>query len=185
MVAGVAHEINNPVNFIHGNLSYVERYLQDLLRIIHSYQHHYPHPSPSLQAELEEAELDFLVEDLQKILKSMKVGSDRIRNIVISLRNFSRLDEAEFKLADLHEGIDNTLMILQHRLKAQSDVPAIKVIKNYGQLPLVECYPGYLNQVFMNLLANAIDALEEAAQKNARGTRYPAWNNLDFNSTHI
>ncbi|NES96256.1 MAG: HAMP domain-containing protein [Desertifilum sp. SIO1I2] len=172
MVAGVAHEINNPVNFIHGNLSYIEQYLQDLLKIIHSYQHHYPHPSPSLQAELEEAELDFLVEDLQKILKSMKVGSDRIRNIVISLRNFSRLDEAEFKLADLHEGIDNTLMILQHRLKAQSDAPAIEVIKNYGQLPLVECYPGYLNQVFMNLLANAIDALEEAAQKKTREERH-------------
>lgn len=168
MVAGVAHEINNPVNFIHGNLSHIDQYLQEFLKIINSYQRHYPKPSPSLQADLDEAELDFLVEDFRKILKSMKVGSDRIRNIVISLRNFSRLDEAEFKLADLHEGIDNTLMILQHRLKAKPDVPAIEVIKNYGQLPLVECYPGHLNQVFMNLLANAIDALEEAAQQKMK-----------------
>jgi two-component system, NtrC family, sensor kinase len=165
MVAGVAHEINNPVNFIHGNVTYVDQYMQDLLGLINSYQHHYPDPPQSLQAELESVEIDFLTEDLTKILQSMKVGSDRIREIVLSLRNFSRLDEAESKPVDLHEGINNTLMILQHRLKAKPEFPAIQVVKNYAQLPLVECHPGHLNQVFMNLLANAIDALEDSVRR--------------------
>ncbi|MBE9177682.1 HAMP domain-containing protein [Oculatella sp. LEGE 06141] len=160
MVAGVAHEINNPVNFIHGNLNYVEQYTQDLLRLLNSYQHYYPQPPQALQASLDDVDLPFLTEDLIKILQSMKVGSDRIRDIVVSLRNFSRLDEAEFKPADLHEGIDNTLMILQHRFKAKPGFPAVQIVKDYGSLPLVECYPGHLNQVFMNLLTNALDALE-------------------------
>ncbi|AFZ02109.1 ATP-binding protein [Calothrix sp. PCC 6303] len=169
MVAGVAHEINNPVNFIFGNLIYVEQYTEDLLRLIKSYQQHYPQPPQSLQKDLDNVDLDFVIEDLTKILKSMKVGCDRIRDIVMSLRNFSRLDEAEFKSADVHEGIDSTLMILQHRLKATPGSPLIEIVKDYAQLPLVECYPGHINQVFMNLLANAIDALEESAEKTQPG----------------
>jgi two-component system, NtrC family, sensor kinase len=165
MVAGVAHEINNPIGFIHGNLDYVERYTHSILGLLQSYQHHYPQPEKALQAELDAAELDFITEDLGKIVKSMKVGSERIREIVLSLRNFSRLDEAEIKPVDLHDGIDNTLMILQNRLKVNSDRPEIQVVKEYGELPLVECYAGHLNQVFMNLIANSIDAIEE----NKRG----------------
>lgn len=162
MVAGIAHEINNPVNFIHGNLTYVNQYMHDLLRLLNAYQQNYPKPPQSIQDEIEAVDLDFLNEDLAKIMRSMRVGSDRIREIVISLRNFSRLDESERKFVDLHEGLDNTLMILQHRLKAKAERPAIKIEKQYGDLPLVECYAGQLNQVFMNLLSNAIDALEES-----------------------
>jgi signal transduction histidine kinase len=171
MVAGIAHEINNPIGFIHGNITHINRYVQDLLKVIQSYQAHYPDPPQTLQTTLDEVELDFLNEDLGKLLQSLKVGTDRIQQIVLSLRNFSRLDESEFKVADLHEGIDNTLLILQHRLKATPKSPAIEVVKNYGQLPLVECYPGQLNQVFMNLLANAIDALEDLIQNPMEDNR--------------
>jgi len=168
LVAGVAHEINNPVNFIHGNLSYVNTYTQDLLDLVSAYQQQYPHPPDALQSKLEEIDLDFLSEDLGKIVRSMNIGTDRIREIVQSLRNFSRLDEAELKAVDLHQGIDNTLLILQHRLK--STASQIQVLKDYGQLPPVECYPGQLNQVFMNLLANAIDAVEERITKTSNQT---------------
>lgn len=161
LVAGVAHEINNPVNFIYGNLSHANEYTQDLIGLVQLYQQAYPSPAPQVQAEAEAIDLDFLVEDLPKLLSSMKVGTDRIRQIVISLRNFSRTDEAEMKAVDLHEGIDSTLMILQHRLKPRHDHPAIAVVKDYADLPLVECYTGQLNQVFMNILSNAIDAIEE------------------------
>ncbi|WP_228035686.1 sensor histidine kinase [Oculatella sp. LEGE 06141] len=164
LVAGVAHEINNPVNFIHGNITHINSYTQNLLEVVQAYQTHYPDPPQTLQATLDNVELDFLLEDLTKLLQSMKVGTERIRQIVLSLRNFSRLDESEFKAVDLHEGLDNTLLILQHRLKAKPECPGIEVVKNYGQLPLVECYPGQLNQVFMNLLANAIDVLEDSTQ---------------------
>ncbi|BAZ50234.1 integral membrane sensor signal transduction histidine kinase [Nostoc sp. NIES-4103] len=164
LVAGVAHEINNPVNFIYANISHIDSYTQDLLKLIQAYQAHYPNPPQTLQATLDEVELDFLNEDLIKLLQSMKIGTERIRQIVLSLRNFSRLDESEFKAVDLHEGIDNTLLILQHRLKPRPESPAIEVVKDYRQLPLVECYPGQLNQAFMNLLANAIDALEETVR---------------------
>ena len=161
MVAGVAHEINNPVNFIHGNIVPTCEYVQDLLGLIELYQHHYPNPDTEIREELENIEFDFIKEDLIKILKSMKEGTTRIKDIVLSLRNFSRLDEADFKQVDIHSGIDSTLMILHNRLKAKSTHPEIKIIKEYSNLPLVECYPGQLNQVFMNILANAIDAVDD------------------------
>ncbi|MBD1829693.1 PAS domain S-box protein [Microcoleus vaginatus GB1-A2] len=161
LVAGVAHEINNPVNFIYGNLSHAHDYTQDLLHLIELYQNHYPDPVPEILEEVETIELDFLMDDLPKLLSSMKVGADRIQQIVASLRTFSRMDEAEMKAVNIHDGIDSTLMILQHRLKAKHNHPEIEVIKEYGNLPLVECYAGQLNQVFMNILSNALDALEE------------------------
>lgn len=161
LIAGVAHEINNPISFIDGNIDHFDNYAQDLLGVVQAYKTHYPDPPETLQSTLDDVDLDFLQSDLINLLHSMKVGTARIVKIVLSLRNFSRLDESAFKAVDLHEGIDNTLLILQHRLKAQPDSPAIEVVKNYAQLPPVDCYPGQLNQVFMNLLANAIDALEE------------------------
>lgn len=167
MVAGIAHEINNPVNFIHGNLEPIEIYVEDFLRLMEAYQQYYPNPPEALQAEIEEIDPIFLAEDLQKILHSMRVGTNRIREIVLSLRNFSRLDEADLKTVNVHEGIESTLLILQHRLKSTSKRPAISIIKEYSQLPSIDCYPGQLNQVFMNLLANAIDALEEANKKRS------------------
>ena len=156
MVAGIAHEINNPVNFIYGNLDYISEYIEDLLSLLRLYQQQYPEPLLPIQKQLEVIDFDFLAEDLPKILSSMKGGANRIREIVLSLRNFSRLDEAGMKPVNIHEGIDNTLLILNSRLKQ-----GIKVIKEYGELPLVECTPAPINQVFMNLLCNAIDALEE------------------------
>ncbi len=161
MVAGVAHEINNPVNFIHGNLTHVNKYTQDLLEIIHLYQKYYPNCESEIQELCESVELEFLIEDMPKTLESMKVGTERIRQIVLSLRNFSRLDEAEMKKVDIHEGIDSTLLILQNKLKANADHPAINIVKKYGNLPKVECYAGQLNQVFMNIISNAIDAMDD------------------------
>lgn len=161
MVAGVAHEINNPVNFITGNVHHAKEYIQELLELIRLYQKHYPEPVPEIQKYQEEIELDFLMEDLPKLLSSMELGTERIRKIVLSLRNFSRLDEAEKKSVNIHEGIDSTLLILHNRLKAKPGHPEIEVIKEYGELPNVECYAGQLNQVFMNILSNAIDALEQ------------------------
>jgi signal transduction histidine kinase len=174
MVAGIAHEINNPVNFIYGNISYTKDYMNDLLGLIELYQEHYQEPLPEIEAEIEAIELEFLKQDLPELLSSMKKGSDRIRNIVVSLRNFSRLDESKLKSVDLHSGINSTLMILHHRLSAELELSleeniaekkslqrkGIQVIKKYGNLPEVECYSGELNQVFMNVLSNAIDALE-------------------------
>lgn len=163
LVAGVAHEINNPVNFIHGNISHLKTYANDLLSLIESYQRYYPTPRSEIVEQAESIDLEFLREDFPKTLSSLQVGTERIRQIVLSLRNFSRLDQAEFKAVDIHEGIDNTLLILQHRLKSEGEV-----IKEYGALPLIECYAGQLNQVFMNLLSNAIDALEEANSQAPR-----------------
>lgn len=161
LVAGIAHEINNPVNFIFGNLTHAEAYTNELIDLLQLYQQHYPEPAADIQTEAEAIDLDFLLEDLPKLLKSMKVGAERIQKIVLSLRNFSRMDEAEMKDVDIHEGIDSTLIILQNRLKAKPGQCAIEIIKEYNTLPLVECYVGQLNQVFMNLLTNALDALEE------------------------
>ncbi|WP_204103890.1 MULTISPECIES: PAS domain S-box protein [Spirulina sp. CCY15215] len=161
MVAGVAHEINNPVNFIHGNLVHANEYTEDLLGLLDLYQKYYPQPHPDIGEEIEAIDLDFLKADLQKLLLSMRVGTDRISGIVRSLRTFSRLDESEVKDVNLHDGLDSTLMILQTRLRSQNWRPEIKIIKNYGELPRVKCYAGQLNQVFMNIISNAIDALEE------------------------
>ena len=165
LVAGVAHEINNPVNFIHGNLTYLEEYSENLLNILQLYQHHYPNAVAEIQAQADAIDLDFLQKDLLRILNSMKVGTDRISKIVLSLRTFSRMDEADFKPVDIHEGIDSTLLILQHRLENKPKYSEIQVIRNYGTLPMVECYAGQLNQVFMNILANAIDAVDELNEK--------------------
>ena len=165
MVAGVAHEVNNPINFIHGNLIPATEYTQDLLRLLELYQQYYPNPPQEIEEEIEAMDLEFLKIDIIKLLSSMRVGTKRIREIVLSLRNFSRLDEAEFKRVDIHEGLDSTLMILHNRLKATPERPEIAIVKEYASLPPIECYPGQLNQVFMNILANAIDALEEYNQK--------------------
>jgi PAS domain S-box-containing protein len=163
IVAGVAHEINNPVSFIRGNLTPAREYVKDLLKLIELYQQTYPKPTPEIQQLACEIDLDFLVEDWSKLMNSMQVGAQRIEEIVRSLKTFSRLDESELKPVDIHEGIDNTLLILQHRLRAEGSRPEIKVIKEYGQLPKVTCYASQLNQVFMNILTNAIDALENQA----------------------
>lgn len=160
IVAGVAHEINNPANFIHGNLTHGREYTQEILELLALYQKNYPNPPQEIQAKIEAIELDFLKRDLTKVFRSMEKGTRRIRKIVMSLRNFSRLDEAPFKKVDIHQGIESTLMILQNRLKPKPNQVQIKVIKEYCKLPLVECYPGQLNQVFIYILGNAIDSLE-------------------------
>ncbi len=165
LVAGIAHEINNPINFVYGNLSCVKTYTTDLLDLVQAYQQLIPHPPEVLRQKVEEIDLSFLAEDLPSLIHSMQAGTRRVREIVLALRNFARLDEAEFKPANLHDGIENTLLILHHRLEKSADRPAIQVIKEYGDLPKIECYPGQLNQVFLHLINNAIDALEEKEQK--------------------
>ncbi|MGI8501685.1 MAG: ATP-binding protein [Hassallia sp.] len=164
LVAGVAHEINNPVNFIHGNLTHIDSYIQDLITLIKLYQDNYPQTTEEITNFITEIDLDFLMEDMPKTFASMKVGTERIREIVLTLRNFSRLDESDMKPVNIHEGIDSTLLILQSRLKAKSEHPPIEIIKEYGDLPEVECYAGQLNQVFMNILTNSIDALDDYNQ---------------------
>ena len=169
MVAGIAHEINNPVNFIRGNIDYANKYIQDLTDLVTLYQEYYPNPPDAILERIEDIELEFLREDLPKTLSSMKMGADRIREIVVSMRNFSRSDDGNMKSADIHEGIDSTLVILNHRLKQ-----GIEVIKKYGKLPAVECSPAQLNQVFMNVIGNAIDALEEV-KKGDKGYSRTIW----------
>jgi two-component system, NtrC family, sensor kinase len=167
LVAGVAHEINNPVSFIHGNVLHARKYVQDLLNLVQRYQQIYPTRDDAIKTLEEDIDLEFMLDDLPKLLSSMQIGTERIKNIVLALRNFSRMDEAALKAVNIHDGIDSTLMILQSRLKETSDHAEIKIVKQYGELPLVACLAGQLNQVFMNILANAIDALDEAinAQK--------------------
>lgn len=167
MVAGVAHEINNPINFIFGNLTYVRQYFQNLMRLIELYQQTYPNPTPEIQDLSEEIELGFLGKDWLNLTNSMEVGAKRIQKIVASLRLFSRLDETPLKAVDLNESIDLTLLLLQHRLKSRGNKCQIKAIKDYGELPKINCYASQLNQVFSHLLNNAIDALEE------RGSEMP------------
>ncbi|MEH2158394.1 MAG: GAF domain-containing protein [Nostoc sp.] len=168
LVAGIAHEINNPINFIYGNLEPASEYVASLIELNNLYQKYYPQPLPEIAAKITDIELEFLVNDLQKLLSSMRTGADRIRQIVLSLRNFSRLDESEIKSVDIHSGIDSTLLILQHRLKNNSKHSEITVIREYANLPLVNCYASALNQVFIHLINNAIDALQES-----KGNRTP------------
>lgn len=161
LVAGVAHELNNPINFIAGNLRYAQEYANNLLSLVELYSQHYPSPSADLESKIEEVEFDFLRDDFPKLMSSMKLGAERISKLVASLRNFSRLDESDTKPVDIHEGIDNTLVILNNRFKAKPEQAGIQVVKEYGSLPLVECHASQLNQVFMNLIANGVDALED------------------------
>lgn len=170
LVAGVAHEINNPVSFVYGNLQPANNYTQDVLKVLDLYQQNYPDPSPQIAKALDELDIEFIREDFPKLLSSMAMGTQRIKAIVHSLRNFSRLDEADFKTVDIHEGLENTLLILNNRLKANPPHEPIALSKNYGELPLVQCFPGQLNQVFMNLLTNAIDAL----RSNTSNGKHPS-----------
>ena len=165
MVAGISHEINNPVNFIHGNISHANKYVKYLLEMIAIYQQEFTESNCVVTEKSTEIDLFFILEDLPKILNSIEVGTSRIQNIILGLRNFSRLDEAEMKSVDIHEGIENTLMILQHRFKSKDNFPRIQLIKEYGRLPEITCYPSQLNQVFMNIIGNGIDALEELHRK--------------------
>jgi two-component system NtrC family sensor kinase len=167
LVAGIAHEINNPVNFIYGNITYVNDYAGDILKLLAMYQDRHPETDAEIEDFMEKIDIDFLREDLLKTLSSMKVGSERIREIVLTLRNFARVDEAEKKPVNIHEGIESTLLILQHLTKEKPGHSAIKFIKNYGNLPKIECYAGQLNQVFMNIINNAVDALREREQKSS------------------
>ncbi len=173
LVAGIAHEINNPINFISGNLKYADQYIKDLLELITIYQQEYFNPSDIVKKKLEEIDINFLRHDAAKVMDAMCRGADRIEQIVLSLRNFSRHDEAEIKQIDIHSGIDSTLVILQHRLEATKYRPAIEVIKKYAPLPLVTCYVSQLNQVFLHLLNNAIDALTLASEQQPISSPIP------------
>ena len=175
LVAGLAHEINNPISFIYGNLQYAGQYVEDLVNIVEVYQQEYPKPTPKIQQIAKDVDLNFIIKDLQNLIGAMYRGSDRIREIVLALQHFSRHDEAEMKRVNIHEDIENTLVMLQHRLREAADRPAIVVVKDYGNLPLVTCYASELNQVFMHLLNNAIDAIEEGVEngKWGAGNQFP------------
>jgi signal transduction histidine kinase len=165
LVAGVAHEINNPIGFIYSNLFHAKEYTQTLMKMLNLYRRHFPESIPIIEEEIDHIELDYVIEDLPKVLSSMQQGAERIRDIVLSLRNFCRLDEAEMKQVNIHDGINNTIMLLQSQLKGKPGHQAIVIHKEYGDLPMVQCYPGQLNQVFMNILENAIYALDRGNQR--------------------
>lgn len=165
MVAGIAHEMNNPITFISGNLIHVEHYTADLIRLVMLYEQHCSNTIPEIRDHIEQCDLGFIVKDLPASLKSMQEGANRIKTIVLGLRNFSRLDEAQIKEVDLHDGIDNALLLLQHRLQHTRKRQEVQVIKDFTQLPKIECYAGQLNQVFLNVLSNAIDALDQVSDR--------------------
>lgn len=168
LVAGVAHEINNPLTFLASNIAPAKEYLADITKVLDLYKKHYPEPVPDIAREISELDLDFAIEDFFNLLDSMQVGTERIKDISLSLRNFARADRDTRIAIDLHEALNSTLLLLKHRLKERTDRPAIEILQNYGELPAIECYPGPISQVFMNLLANAIDTLEEAWEKERR-----------------
>ncbi|MBD2432600.1 MULTISPECIES: hybrid sensor histidine kinase/response regulator [Fischerella] len=184
LVAGIAHEVNNPISFIYGNLEYAGQYVLDLVNLIEVYQQEYPNPTPRIQEIVKQIDLNFLINDQQNLMGAMFRGAERIRSIVEALQNFSRLDEAQMKRVDVHEGIDSTLVMLQHRLKETTDRPAIEVVKEYGNLPLVTCYVSELNQVFMHLLNNAIYVLEESYEPENTNYQLPI-TNYQLPSIHI
>ena len=171
LVAGIAHEINNPLSLIYGNLSYIESYIQTLVNMMQCYQRCNLPQSPAIEVELAKIDLPFVQNDLAQTLRSMQTGAERISQIVLSLRNFSRIDESELKTVNIHDGIDNTLLMLAHRLGASPERPAIEVSREYSDLPIVQCYPSQLNQVFLNIMANAVDAIE--ACDDTRDTETP------------
>ncbi|MUG94437.1 response regulator [Scytonema sp. UIC 10036] len=168
MVAGIAHEVNNPISLIYGNIEYVRQYVQQLINVVEVYHEEYPNHTPKIQQTVQDIDLNFLMNDVQKLMGALYRGADRIRQIVLALQNFSRLDEAEMKPVNIHEGIDSTIIMLQHRLKETEHRPGINVTREYSSLPLVNCYPSDLNQVFMHIISNAIDALD-------RGMGHGAW----------
>lgn len=171
MVAGIAHEVNNPISFIYGNLDYARQYVQNLVNLIKAYQEEYPRPTNKIQQIIQDIDLNFVINDLQNLMGAMYRGVDRIRSMVLALQNFSRHDEAQMKQVDIHQGIESTLVMLQHRLKETEHRPAIHIVKEYGSLPLATCYASELNQVFMHLLNNAIDALDkQGSQATNRST---------------
>jgi signal transduction histidine kinase len=185
LVAGIAHEINNPISFISGNLGPANQYINDLLSIINLYQKEYPTPTSSIQRLIQNVDLNFLILDLQKLMGSMRTGVDRIRAIILALRIFSRLDESDIKAVDIHEGINSTLLLLQYRLRHDQKHLEIQVIKNYGTLPLVTCYASQMNQVFLNLLNNAIDALELKLERNVDQSFNPIiWISTELSDRH-
>lgn len=187
LVAGIAHEINNPVNFIHGNLQYAAEYAHDILDLLQCYQETSCSSHQVIAKKIKINDFDFIREDFIRLMKSMEYGTQRIQEIVQSLRTFSHLDEAEFKAVDIHEGINSTLMILQSRLKSQPNRPEITVIQEYGSIPLIECYAGKLNQVFLNIITNAIDALEQKLDNEQKFYQKPGIDCLQstFYSSHF
>ncbi|MHC5937304.1 sensor histidine kinase [Nostoc sp.] len=173
LIAGIGHEINNPINFISSNIPPLQEYIAAVTELILLYEQEYPNPTAKISTAIKDLDLNFVLEDMPKILNSLELGSERIRNLSDSLRNFSRSDSDAKISADLHQGLDSTLMILQHRLNANGDRPRIEIIKNYGILPEVSCYLGQMNQVFMNILANAVDALDEAIMEGKMSNLIP------------